>query len=87
VLDTHHLVRDTLHVVRRVTSEDIGATVSSAILAAGTDVPATAQAAGLTTPQLRSRLSGAEQFSFGELVEISGLLRTSAADLIVRNAA
>ena len=61
--------------------------MSNAILAAGTDMSATAEATDLTLAELKDCLSGARSFTFGQLVAIGGLTRTPTSRLLAEEAA
>lgn len=56
--------------------------LSARILDSGADIDRVAKAAGLTTSELNSRLAGAQELTFSELVGASGLLHVRAHSLM-----
>ncbi len=70
------------HVDRRSPNEIVGTNVSDAILAAGTDAESVAQAADLTSEELRLLIAGVKSFTIPQLVKVGGFLHVQLCSLL-----
>lgn len=67
---------------RRSITKTVAATIAAASERAGATASSIAEATGIPADDVRSKLSGAEEFTVNELGMLGGLFRVPAADLI-----